>query len=119
MPDINIGAITEALNDKVDLDSSWGEPSTTYDDLTLGASGTTYTAPADGYVKVFINFSTSNNRIQAKGYNVDDVGFCMRSYGTGWIGDYFCVKKGLQFEVSYTGTVEGSLFRFYYAQKTN
>ena len=48
--DINYGAILESLNDKVDLSGSWSTPSSSYDDLALGASGNSYTAPADGIV---------------------------------------------------------------------
>jgi hypothetical protein len=60
--DINIGAISEALNNKMDRDNlnasdtgtavggSWSFPSNTYINLTLQASGSTYTAPADGYM---------------------------------------------------------------------
>ena len=42
----NLGRIEET---KVDKNSSWGFPSNRYIDLELGASGSTYTAPANGY----------------------------------------------------------------------
>lgn len=45
-PLANLGRIEET---KVDKNSSWGFPSNRYIDLTLGASGSTYTAPANGY----------------------------------------------------------------------
>lgn len=60
-PDIDLGAVTEALNNKTDTDvqnttnvgsaqiAHFAAPSSHYDELTLGASGTTYTVPADGY----------------------------------------------------------------------
>ena len=60
--DINVGAISEALNNKMDRDNlnasntgtavggGWSFPSDTYINLTLQASGSTYTAPADGYI---------------------------------------------------------------------
>ena len=35
--------------------ASYGMPSTTYNDLTLGASGATYTAPANGYFYLWKN----------------------------------------------------------------
>lgn len=71
--DINVGAISESLNNKVDLNqlntntqgleylSGLGMPSSKYIDLTLGASGTTYTAPANGWVNMrgSINFNST------------------------------------------------------------
>lgn len=45
-PLANLGRIEET---KVDKNSSWGFPSNRYIDLELGASGSTYTAPANGY----------------------------------------------------------------------
>lgn len=45
-PLANLGRIEET---KVDKNSSWGFPSNRYIDLVLGASGSTYTAPANGY----------------------------------------------------------------------
>jgi hypothetical protein len=59
--DINIGAISEALNNKMDRDTlnasdtgniimaGLGMPSDTYIDLTLNADGATYIAPANGW----------------------------------------------------------------------
>lgn len=45
-PLANLGRIEET---KVDKNSSWGFPSNRYIDLELGASGSTYTAPANGW----------------------------------------------------------------------
>jgi hypothetical protein len=76
MTDINTsdGALLEALNNKADMDLSnavpaksftsqgagWAMPSDSYVDLTLGASGSTYTAPANGYF-AFEGHATSSN----------------------------------------------------------
>ena len=46
-------------NDKSTI-SGWGMPSSRYIDLTLGASGSTYTAPANGYFYVFGNNTDFN-----------------------------------------------------------
>lgn len=46
VPLANLGRIEET---KVDKNSSWGFPSNRYIDLELGASGSTYTAPANGW----------------------------------------------------------------------
>ena len=60
-PDIDLGAVTEALNNKTDTDvqnttnvgsaqiAHFAAPSSHFDNLTLKASGSTYTAPADGW----------------------------------------------------------------------
>ena len=59
---IQIDNIATDLNGKADVDlvnvndagtnkaAGWAMPSATYEDLTLGASGTTYTAPANGWL---------------------------------------------------------------------
>lgn len=56
-----------ALTSKADVDltnvdatgtsssAGWAMPSSTYDNLTLGASGSSYTAPANGWFMLFIN----------------------------------------------------------------
>ena len=61
---INAGAVLGQLSNKADIDASnfnadgksllsgLGMPSSKYIDLTLGASGTTYTAPANGWFKI-------------------------------------------------------------------
>lgn len=72
--DINIGAISEALNNKVDLNqlntssagksygSSWALPSHNYESVTVGASATEYIAPANGYF-VGGDSSTTSSRL--------------------------------------------------------
>lgn len=118
MADINIGAITEALNNKVDLDGSWGAPSETYDDLTLGASGTTYTAPADGYVVLRMSANSNSIAWCELGYqqlasisNISNV--------SGHVVETFLpVKKGGVFGTWY-GNCTVQRFSFIYAQKTN
>ena len=72
---INIGAFSEALNNKMDLDmgnipivtkknvTSFPMPNSRYDNLTLGASGVKYTAPANGYL-VIDGTINANGRIK-------------------------------------------------------
>lgn len=71
---IDIEQVMQALNNKADVDlnnanpgqtftrkgAGWAMPSGEYVDLTLGASGNTYTAPANGYF-AFEGHTTSNN----------------------------------------------------------
>lgn len=67
MPDINVNQLAEAINNKADRDlhninntgkslvSGQAMPSASYIDLTLGASGATYTAPANGWFCFYRN----------------------------------------------------------------
>lgn len=60
-----VSAINEIISGKADVDlanvndsgtsrsAGWAMPSNTYIDLTLGASGTTYTAPANGWLVAY------------------------------------------------------------------
>ena len=73
---VDIDEIATDLNGKADVDltnvnnagtslgAGWAMPSDTYIDLTLGASGTTYTAPANGW---FVGRMTSTSSAQILG----------------------------------------------------
>ena len=121
--DIDIGQISEALNDKVDLDSSWSQLTKTYDDLTLGASDSSYTAPADGYI-IFNKTSTSATKFIAGIVMKDenDGLFNVRSNipnAGGNAGILFPVRRGDTFKILYNADGTTNYFRFIYAQKTN
>lgn len=104
MPDIDYGAILEALNNKADVDmlniSSTGKsttakqamPSGTVIDLTMGASGTTYTAPANGWFTLIVTMTGNYSNITLLVNGVAK----FRAYGAGVIpiGDTIAVKKG-------------------------
>ena len=118
MADINIGAISEALNNKVDLSGSWGFPINNSDSLTLGASGTSYVAPADGYFALRKLSSGSNQNIRM--FSTGSIASSVISYASGNNLEAFVpIKKGNSCAIYYSagGTTED--FRFYYAQKTN
>jgi hypothetical protein len=98
-------------NDKSEI-SSWAMPSDKYIDLTLGASGTSYTAPANGYVYLsrtataaaqFISLTSSLaiKTISASGSQLLQV--------------FIPVKRGQSFSVNYTAATAGT-FRFSYAE---
>lgn len=93
-------------NDKSTI-SGWSMPSSRYIDLTLGASGATYTAPANGY---FYFFSTS------QGINLFNTQNEMRSYMTNTSGSagFLPVKKGTTVIIYNTAT--DAVFRFIYAE---
>lgn len=121
------GQVLEALNNKADIDvqnldtlgkitaSVFCMPSTQYINLTLGASGSTYTAPANGYFVLYISAINPAGYIYME--NLSSSFKCeTRSTinGTGvWA---FCpAKKSEKVLVGYDalGTVS---FKFHYAE---
>ena len=132
--EVDIDEIATDLNGKADKDfsnvdddgssrgASWAFPSETYTNLTLGASGATYTAPANGWVQVTQAFSSSGATlvIAVVGTNQDIV--CMDSHANSTnisINAFIPVSKGQTFKVNYTGTLASSQwnrFQFIYAQ---
>ena len=90
-------------------------PSGTYDDLTLGASGTEYTAPADGYFAInktagssnlYLTMSNNSNNMQTGNLYA----------ATGQFRCYIPAKKGDKVAVYYTMTGTTNMFRFIYAE---
>lgn len=102
-------------------------PSDKYIDLELGASGTTYTAPADGYFILTGRLSTSSdvghvtliNRLNTS--SGTDGKFTVRCYGVGspdaGIGLYASVpaKAGDNVVAAWAGAATASILRFIYA----
>ena len=125
--DIDIGKISEALNDKLDRDAGnpadlgkeritgWGMPSDTYIDLTLGESGTSYTAPANGWV--ILGKRLGENTAQYISVFTDSFDFTTTTKGdTGNEMTAICpVRKDDTFKVSYNATGTTTRFRFIYA----
>lgn len=125
--EVNIDNIMTDLNGKADTDltnltntgkeyaSGLGMPSDKYIDLTLGVSGTKYTAPANGWVVFFKNSSATQQYIHLQIEN--SVGYIDHSVGN---STALClsipVSKGQVFKVSYNAGGATSLFRFIYAQ---
>lgn len=120
--DINVGAISEALNNKVDLNSSWSTPSSRYIDLTLGASGTNYTAPANGWFSFDIATNTTGN-VYGHLKNVENPKFSISSFNNnGWeVQGFLPVKKGdiIYYGYIIQGTLVSHKLTFTYAQDTN
>lgn len=134
--EINVGAISEALNNKVDLDqlntntqgleyvSGLSMPSDKYIDLTLGASGSTYTAPANGWFSISKVSGIANgtitlvNTLITDGNNQDqNFTHRMVSPTTGMtLYGYIPAKKGDKVIVNYTATGTTTSFRFIYAE---
>lgn len=116
---INAGAVLGQLSTKTNSveAAAASMPSNGYIDLTLGASGSNYTAPANGFI--CIAGSTTNN-----GYYQSDKSqyFTMRiRSGTagGLTSLWFPVKKGQIFNISYINIDSNFWFRFIYAEGEN
>lgn len=89
-------------------------PSDKYIDLTLGASGTTYTAPANGYF--YINKEGSLNTYVAFWNTTISFGTILPVSSSGNANGYLPCKKGDVVKVSYTATGTTHEFRFIYAE---
>lgn len=126
MTDINIGAITELMTEKVDTDAhnldstgkkyvgSMAIPSDTYIDIP-STSGSNYTAPADGYV-CFKNNNTGTGNVQGYIENTTKSIICTISstYNNG--GGFVPVAKGDNVYLYYNIGVSATYYRFIYAK---
>ena len=126
----DIDAIATDLNGKADVDlvnctdagnivmAKASMPSDTYVDLTLGASGTDYTAPADGWVMFKKTAGASGQyfyiiNISAYGGLYSMIPDVPQGYE---VGGYVPVKKGDTFRILYNLSGTTNMFRFFYAQ---
>lgn len=94
--------------------SGLGLPSSKYEDWTLGANGSTYTAPANGYLTLFKFASGSAQYAQIRvGYRKSD----FRSVPPGnQATPMLALLKGETATVEYNLTGETTYFRFIYAE---
>ena len=119
---VDIDDIATDLNGKADVDftninnagtstgASWSMPSDTYEDLTLGSSGATYTSPANGWVVVSL-------AVNANGYvSLDSTWSQGNSANGAYVSVYKPFRKGKVFSVTYSGRTSTVQFRFYYAE---
>jgi hypothetical protein len=115
---INAGRIEETLATKTDKvqASQASMPSNKYIDLTLGASGTTYTAPANGWYYInkkagaadkYLNLANLTSK-----FSVGDT-----AQGTAQnFAKIIPAKKGDEVQVQYDATGATNHFRFIYAE---
>lgn len=126
LPEVDINAIATDLNNKMDRDclnaSDTGNiqmakasmPSNTYIDLTLGASGSTYTAPADGFITIC---KTANGNQYITLRNITNGLYNFSSgISTNWVACSIPCKKSDKIYVEYTTGGNTNKFRFVYAQ---
>lgn len=126
-PLANLGRIEET---KVDKNSSWGFPSNRYIDLELGASGSTYTAPANGWYylqkktgadnQYSVIFALKDGETTAETIEAIEYGAIeWTPLGNNGNAIMLKVPKGKKVVINYilTGAIE--LFRFIYAEGSN
>lgn len=130
LPEVDINQIATDLNGKMDRDclnaSDTGNiqmakasmPSRRYIDLTLGASGSTYTAPADGWVRLATQLPA------AKWINIVNLtdGYALfqppASTTQTTVATIVPIRKGNVFRIDYSSvdtSVGWFIFRFVYA----
>ena len=100
-------------NDRFEI-TRWAMPSNTYIDLTLGASGASYTAPVDGYVKIGKTATAASQYLSLAQAGYTRTMFSTNANAQLW--DTMPVAKGTTFNVNYSVAGTTLMFRFYYAQ---
>lgn len=117
---MDAGAITQTLATKTDMAQAAAAsmPSSKYINLTLGASGDSYTAPADGFFTIAkVTGTTSHTYCDL--YNVT-ANLALRSNNSGSSSTahsiYIPVAKGDNVVVNYNATGNTNRFRFVYAK---
>ena len=119
--EVDIDEIVTDLNGKADTDlsnintsgksfaSKLGMPSSRYINLTLGASGTAYTAPANGWILCTLG-------LNANGWLAILNFWAQNSNLDGYVSILRPLRKGEVFSVDYSGYVQTIFFRFIYAE---
>lgn len=92
-------------------------PSGRYIDLTLGASGTKYVAPANGWVRFTKKTGANGQLVQLSSGSVDII--CNAYYSGQTATCFLPVKKGAEFYAWYNATGETLFFHFCYAEGEN
>lgn len=110
--DIDLGNVNSSGSSK---SAGWAMPSTEYENITVGASGAIYTAPANGYY----SFATTNTSTQTNyTYLVNETtGVCYYAMANAAVvaRGFVPVKKGQQVSLGYFNSTIAT-FRFVYAE---
>lgn len=100
-------------------DTSWlsglGMPSGKYIDLTLGASGSKYTAPANGYFSISKSSSASSHQVTLENDTTKLTSKCVSTIENQPIGVFLPAKKG-DVVGCYHSAPTARWFRFIYAE---
>ena len=129
---VDIDEIATDLNGKADIDltnvtdaakvlmSGMAMPSDTYIDLTLGTSGTTYIAPADGYFYIVLNTSGNGQYMSSNIFENTGTILLYSEERNGFSGNILemtiPVRKGFKNTLTYNVGGATVYFRFIYAQ---
>lgn len=127
---VDIDEIATDLNGKADTDltnctdvanikmAHNAMPSNTYIDLTLGASGSTYTAPADGWFYVNKIAGADWHYVIITNTSKVSTGYSdlRANYRTSTLTPMLPVQKGDVVEIEYNATGATQAFKFIYAQ---
>lgn len=124
--EVDIDEIATDLNGKADVDltnvnnsgtsngASWSMPSGTYVDLTLGTSGATYTAPANGWFSFSKQTNGTNQYLSIK---TDLLGTEVKAPNSGsGLTTFMPVRKNDVVTVWFNATGATNYFRFIYAK---
>lgn len=112
--DKNLANITPTQDVKSEI-TSWGMPSNNYVNLTLGASGSLYTAPTNGYFVLRKIASANGQQIEIIN-NTTGIGALSFGNSGSWLLGFTIAKKGEQVYVAYTAGGTTQAFRFIYAE---
>ena len=108
-------------NDKSTI-SGWSMPSNKYINLTLGASGSKYTAPANGWFMLNKVSGISNNQsyivLVNRKTNIKSQ-TVVYNYSSSILSAYLPIQKGDVVEIIFNSTGEVKEFRFIYAEGEN
>lgn len=120
--DMNLKANTNLLNltaEGKSLASGFGMPAGRYIDLTLGASGAIYTAPANGWVVLSKKTSATNQYVfLSQSPNQTSIQ-CWCPLSGQYAQAYIPVIKGCKFTAKYSAGGDTEHFRFIYAEGEN
>lgn len=102
-------------NDKSTI-SGWSMPSSRYIDLSLAASGSRYTAPANGYFYLVKVAGKDMGDIRFTNKTKNIVQEVLPKTSTNWLYALQAAQKGDVFEIKYTASGDTKKFRFIYAE---
>ena len=112
--------LTNVTDNGTALGGGWALPSDTYENLTLGASDSTYTAPANGWLYLSKSSNANNQSIEFRNYGASGgstgvIGVNQTRSNSGKMQICLPVKKDDEVTITYSagGTTHG--FRFIYA----
>ena len=126
--EVDIDEIATDLNGKADVDltnvnnsgasrvAGWTMPSDTYDTLTIGASDTQYTAPANGYFAFYPRPANANTLIAMHNLTAKLSTYAQATNATWQYSAWVPASKGDSCSIYYSGALASGSLYFIYAQ---